>query len=292
MVEQAYQYRAGHLDIDPFDENAAAYRLENHALQIQASPDVFPDRSVPLFLSDPDGEPDPRIYVAPLRRKRAASISSRLLAAVIAASAAAALFAMLSSDAMRKNIVNLEASIAAALPIPSAAAWPGSSQSTQHERRPNVALRPAAPETPAPVVGSVTMAAATPTREDIKSAYQSALHGGAPQAAPAAESTVPPAPVHHLDPDEIASALKRGAALIASGDIAAARLVLRRAADAGDARSAMALAETYDPAILEKLGVRGVVPDLAKARDWYEKAKQFGATDATQRLELLASRQH
>jgi TPR repeat protein len=91
---------------------------------------------------------------------------------------------------------------------------------------------------------------------------------------------------------EIASSLSRGDALIASGDLAAARLVLRRAADAGDARAAMTLAETYDPAVLEKLGVHGVVPDLAKARGWYEKAKQFGATEATQRLELLASKQY
>jgi hypothetical protein len=96
----------------------------------------------------------------------------------------------------------------------------------------------------------------------------------------------------HLDPNEIASSLRRGDALIASGDLAAARLVLRRAADAGDARAAMTLAETYDPAILEKLGVHGVVPDLAMARGWYEKAKKLGATEATQRLELLASKQH
>jgi TPR repeat protein len=136
------------------------------------------------------------------------------------------------------------------------------------------------------------MAAATPTREDIKSAYQSALQGAAPPAASAAESVAPSVPVRHLDPGEIASALTRGTALIASGDLAAARLVLRRAADAGDARSAMALAETYDPAILEKLGVHGVVPNLAKARDWYEKARQFGATEANQRLEVLASKQY
>ena len=96
----------------------------------------------------------------------------------------------------------------------------------------------------------------------------------------------------HLDPNEIASSLRRGDALIASGDLAAARLVLRRAADAGDAHAAMTLAETYDPAFLEKLGVHGVAPDLAMARGWYEKAKKLGATEATQRLELLASKQH
>jgi TPR repeat protein len=131
-----------------------------------------------------------------------------------------------------------------------------------------------------------------PTREEITTAYQSALQSGAPQAVAVAEPMIQGAAIHHLDPNEIVSSLKRGDALIASGDLAAARLVLRRAADAGDARAAMTLAETYDPAILEKLGVHGVVPDLAVARGWYEKAKQFGATEATQRLELLASKQH
>jgi len=96
--------------------------------------------------------------------------------------------------------------------------------------------------------------------------------------------------IHRLDPNEIASSLRRADDLIASGDLAAARLVLRRAANAGDARAAMALAGTYDPVILEKLGVHGFVPDVAMARVWYEKAKKFGSAEAPQRLELLASK--
>jgi cell division protein FtsB len=134
---------------------------------------------------------------------------------------------------------------------------------------------------------SHAMAAAVPSANTLAAVQQSDTPNGA--------EPVPAAPgdaIHHLDPNEIASSLRRGDALIASGDLAAARLVLRRAADAGDARAAMTLAETYDPAILEKLGVHGVVPDLAMARGWYEKAKKLGATEATQRLELLASKQH
>ena len=96
--------------------------------------------------------------------------------------------------------------------------------------------------------------------------------------------------IHRLDPIEIASSLRRADGLIASGDLAAARLVLRRAANAGDARAAMTLAGTYDPAILEKLGVHGFVPDVAMARAWYEKAKKFGSAEAPRRLELLASK--
>jgi TPR repeat protein len=226
-----------------------------------------------------------------LRQKRTASISSKLLLAVVAAGGTAVLLTFLSSEAMRNNFVNLKASMAAVLPVSSAVARSDSAQLTQRVRQLSEAPRWSAPESQALGVGSVNLAAATPTRDDIKSAYQSALQTAAPQIAPVAESVTPPAPVHHLDPSDIASALSRGVALIASGDLAAARLVLRRAAEAGDARSAMALAETYDPAILEKRGVHGVVADLAKARDWYEKAKQFGAAEATQRLELLASKQ-
>jgi hypothetical protein len=97
--------------------------------------------------------------------------------------------------------------------------------------------------------------------------------------------------IHHLDRNEIASLLGRADALIASGDLAAARLVLRRAADAGDAHAAITLAGTYDPVVLEKLGVLGLVPDVAMARAWYEKAKTFGSAEAPQRLEMLASEQ-
>ena len=136
---------------------------------------------------------------------------------------------------------------------------------------------------------------AAPAREEIRLAYQNALQGRTPAApSPAAEPVAePPASkplIHHLDPDAIASLLKRADALIASADVAAARLVLRRAADAGDAHAAMTLAETYDPAFLGKLGVHGFVPDPAMARNWYEKARAFGSAEAPQRLETLASK--
>jgi hypothetical protein len=96
--------------------------------------------------------------------------------------------------------------------------------------------------------------------------------------------------IHHLAPDEIASLLKRADDLSASGDVAAARLVLRRAAEAGDPRAAMGLAGTYDPANLAKLGVHGIVPDVAMAQAWYEKARKFGSAEAGQRIEALAAR--
>src|SRR6185369_17771670 len=76
----------------------------------------------------------------------------------------------------------------------------------------------------------------------------------------------PPAPVRALDPAEVAMLTKRSEELIGQGDIAAARLMLTRAAEAGDARAALALGATYDSDMLRKLGVIGVAADAAQAR--------------------------
>ena len=92
-----------------------------------------------------------------------------------------------------------------------------------------------------------------------------------------------------LDPDEIATLLKRGQALFETGDLAGARLLLQRAAEAGDPVAAMAIASTFDPVVLQDLGVRGFVADVGKARYWYEKAREFGSKEAPRRLESLAS---
>jgi len=98
----------------------------------------------------------------------------------------------------------------------------------------------------------------------------------------------PPAPVRALDPEEIAMLVKRSEQLIAQGDIAAARLMLTRAAEAGDARAALVLGATYDADMLRKLGVLGVAADAAQARAWYAKAADYGSGEATQRLEQIA----
>jgi hypothetical protein len=97
----------------------------------------------------------------------------------------------------------------------------------------------------------------------------------------------PPALQRRLDGEEIILLLKRGKDLIASGDLAAARLVLQRAADANHAEAALALGATYDPFVLRELKVYGFTPDAAMARVWYEKAIELGSPAAPRRLEML-----
>jgi hypothetical protein len=90
-----------------------------------------------------------------------------------------------------------------------------------------------------------------------------------------------------LDAQEIVLLLKRGKDLIAAGDIAAARIVLRKAAEANDAEAALGLAATYDPIVLRELKVYGFMPDAAMARVWYKKATELGSLAAPRRLEML-----
>ena len=117
--------------------------------------------------------------------------------------------------------------------------------------------------------------------------------------APAASAPLEPAPVpvpalraleRALDRDEISNLLRRGQDLASQGDLAGARLLLRRAAEAGDAQSMQALGATYDSTVLAKLKVIGVAPDDARARAWYQRAAAAGAPDASRRLEQLAGR--
>jgi len=106
--------------------------------------------------------------------------------------------------------------------------------------------------------------------------------------APAAQAPSPPS-ARGLDRDEIAVLTKRGEDFIAAGDLAAARVVLRRAAEAGDAGAALALAATYDPIVLTELKAYGFAADVEMARVWYQKAKEFGSAEAPRRLEKLAN---
>jgi len=85
--------------------------------------------------------------------------------------------------------------------------------------------------------------------------------GSRPELAPA---SISPAAVTRL--------LARGDALIAIGDIAAARLVYQRAVTRGSELAATAMGKTYDPGFLGQIGAIGVLADPEAAAAWYRKA--------------------
>jgi hypothetical protein len=109
-----------------------------------------------------------------------------------------------------------------------------------------------------------------------------------PAAAPAEAQPPQPAaparqPLRRLASEEIRLHLDRGEALLAQGDLAAARLFFERVAEAGDARGAIGLARSYDPSVLTRLPVHGIAGDATEAERWRRVAASMAPAFAERR---------
>ena len=309
MVEHQSRFRSFAPSLDGYDEDLTDTNPQPAPYKFGRSTrdEYTVEPSVPLFLSDPDGEPEPEEFV-PARKRRMASVSSKILMAVVAASGVAMLFAWFSSDATRDIIINAKASIAAAIPTPSATAQADAAQLTSGDLQLRDPAHTAAPlvqpQGSAPAQAPVVVANVAPSREEIANAYQSALQARAPvavapSAAPQAPAPAPAAapqapapqaamlPVKRMDPQEIAMLMKRAKDMLAMGDIPSARLLLERAAEGQDASAALMLARTYDPSALGTSDVRNITPEPDKARIWYQRASQLGSPEAQRLLAQL-----
>ena len=300
MVEYTH-YRSDQPDQD--NDDIASQRPRRYAFGRTANTDY--GDSVPLFLSDPDGEPDPEEF-NPLQPQRRLSLSFKLLMTASAAACVAVLFAWFTSDATRDVMLSAKASISTVLPGPSTPAQAEASQPAQltaadvQLKDPAQAKDSARWPSPAQATAAPReqVASALPSREEISSAYQNALQTRAPAAAPAvvppqvvapvavAPPAVTPSPpqARKMDADELATLMKRAKESLAAGDIPVARLLLERAADGQDAGAALMLAQTYDAAVLGTSDVRNITPEPDKARAWYQRAAQLGSADAQRRL--------
>lgn len=102
-------------------------------------------------------------------------------------------------------------------------------------------------------------------------------------------SVAPPPPGVEADASVIAAKMRIGVELVTYGEVTAARVMFQRAAEAGEAAGAFALAETYDPLALGELRLRErITPDIALARTWYERARDLGSLEARDRISRLA----
>jgi len=318
MVDQPSRYRFYEPDNERLEEDitSAGLRHRPYAFGRSAQTDYQSNDSVPLFLSDPDGEPDPAEfeYDAPLREPRRLSISTKILLATVAASAVAVVCAWFSSDATRDLLTSAKASIATVLPVPSANAQPDApatapTQLTQRDIQLKDPSRLSGPANQTPGAQRPSQQVAMlPSREEISTAYQAAVQNRpsappppaaaapAPLAAVAPVAVIPPAAqpapaaapaVRRMEPDELANLMQRARSFLATGDLMSARLLLERAADAQEANAALMLAQTYDPDVLGTSDVRNITPEPGKARAWYQKAAQLGSADAQRRLAQL-----
>jgi TPR repeat protein len=131
-------------------------------------------------------------------------------------------------------------------------------------------------------LGSAVIEPTPPTPPASDARLNAAPLPALPSAAPA-----PSNPATLLDNDEINRLIKRGKDFLEEGDFPAARLLLKRAADAGSAEAALALGSTYDPSVIKQLGAVSVTPDLDRALKWYETAADRGSDDAADRYANL-----
>jgi hypothetical protein len=93
----------------------------------------------------------------------------------------------------------------------------------------------------------------------------------------------------HRESEPIELLIGRSEKLISEGNVEAARILLQPAAEAQDARAALALGATYDPIMLAILQAHGAAADVSLALDWYKKARDFGSLEAQERLRALTA---
>lgn len=316
MAESTRQVRTS----DPFDRfdeainDPGLYPSYQYERPESRQLEPLPQDRVPLFLSDYEQQYEQERYEddAPeytFGSKRDRPRTSRIVTGVVAATAVAAAVGFFSIDATRSAFVNAKASLASVAPASiggatqpepaapppriaqTAAPEPIAAPEAQAVYRGRPAETAAVPAAAAAASGKPMDAfASMPSRDEITAAYQSAMKGGqmaavAP-AAPAPPQSAAPA-TRRMDPDEVAGLLKRAKGLLAVGDIAAARLLLERAADAQEAEAALMLGTSYDPLIIGNQDMRSITPDPAMARQWYQKAAALGSADARRRLSEL-----
>ena len=219
---------------------------------------------LPLFLSDLQDQPDLQKF-----EPFAARQWTRILARVVAGGLVVAAFAILVSigSATRDQATQAASNQPAARKI-------------LLNDDPARATNPVTP----PSVNSERGAIATAGREVIGSDNRTAQRSQVPATRTENKGA---APSKTLDAETLAALMIRARSMLTLGDIAAARLLLERAANAQDATAAFMLARTYDPAVLGVRNTRSITPDPVMARDWYRKAASFGSADAQQRLTQL-----
>jgi TPR repeat protein len=154
-----------------------------------------------------------------------------------------------------------------------------------------LALRPAKPvATVAPETGAISQSQREAAQRELAQAMNrfASLTNPTPNVpiteAPKATQAMAanqPAPLTQADMRRLA---EKAAQAVRDGDIMGARVILERAIEAGDPTAILALAQTHDPRVLDRMGVRGIKGDPSRARALYQQASEKGLKEASTAL--------
>ena len=114
-------------------------------------------------------------------------------------------------------------------------------------------------------------------------------YGGDRRAEPALEDHAPSQAAKQAQYEAAQRQARRGDDLLGKGRIVEARRLFEHAALAGNARGALGLGMTYDPAFLSSIGGKQAMADALVAKIWYRRAQMLGNKDAGTNLAKLAA---
>jgi hypothetical protein len=95
-----------------------------------------------------------------------------------------------------------------------------------------------------------------------------------------------PAPLESSNP-EAQSLIRKGDALMQTGDILAARQFYLRAFGLKEPVAAFGVGQTYDPSVYARYKIKGLSADAQQAAEWYGKAAAVGHVAAADAIEAL-----
>jgi hypothetical protein len=90
----------------------------------------------------------------------------------------------------------------------------------------------------------------------------------------------PPTAGPQLPSLDTAALVAQGDQFLSKSDVASARQLYQRAAEAGDGSGALRMGMTFDPVFLARWRLRGLRGDRAQAFDWYRRASALGNAEA------------
>lgn len=128
------------------------------------------------------------------------------------------------------------------------------------------------------------------TTDALNAATATQAVAGLAISAPPRPNIGDPPVAKRLGEAEATALLDKGRALLASGNLASARMLFKELARQGDARGAFAMGQSYDPDFLKTVIVVGLAADIKAARQWYGIADELGSKDAGHRLGALSGK--
>lgn len=194
-------------------------------------------------------------------------------------------------DGRNETPKRAEASVEESTARSPAAAAPGRAVAGIAERQTEPNTGTTSTRATAETAGSISSQVEAPTSQVVERTVLPATTPSPAQqnetdAAQRAQTTGPQIPL--IDTGALVG---QGDQFLRKSDVASARLLYQRAADAGDGRGALRMGMTFDPVFVPRWRLRRVRADRTQAISWYRRASALGNAEAELRQREVTAQQ-